>query len=674
MTDVERSSAMTMEATTTTRIDVAGNADLAQKLCWVCISSQPSSSSTGSSEQQTKQYFWPCLLFPNMDSYYEYYCCSGLNDAKNSAATKKETLKLASKVLEKMADEFMVPAFGQNEDEEEVWAGGLTSPTSLQTPVRIAKMLGRGLDDYLEIALDDIQECVTDFTSHLMQNIEAQAKPIAFFGSDHDLEDEESAALYLDFMKSVDEAQYILKTGIHPTAEEALTGPFYRKAEQTLKWFHDMKKKNSNEEQSKPAARQSRRGASRSDTSNGTVAAPAAAESLVKAVNDRYDPMDTEAVDAEGKTVTKSDQSAVRNMNPGIEITDTFDAAVRKLKLAGWDEMMVKTQFRARSKRVYVRPGTSDQFDKKDLKKYLRETYGWVENQKDNSPVKRKGGRPRKDAETQSASVDETKKTKKLRTRGASNTTSAPKKTKKKTASGSTMTPKKVTVTKKKNETKHAVKRKAGRPRKHAGSQSNSAQTASGYTMTPKKVTVTKKKNATKHDMRLSPRRIELATPIMERKKKDGDDKKKNGEQVGRRSGRARVPPGIVIESAGGRTPSGSDYVKQSFERRQNELKKFRSDEEADFYNFNYLMKKLVRSLGWKYGRNPLGGWIYYKPEGRNIKCGGEHMADYFITEMEVIEFCRERNYYSRRAELGLGSSSSSTASNKKKTPNCCTP
>ena len=580
-----------------------------------------------------------------MDSYYQYYCCSGLDDTTNSAATKKETLKLASKVLEKMADEFMVPATGQNDDDnDEAGAGGLTSPTSRQTPVRIAKMLGRGLDDYLEIALEDVQECVTAFSSHLMQNVKAQAKPIAW-----DFEDEESVVLYLDFMKSVDEAQYILKNGVHPTAEIALAGPFYRKAEQTLKLFHDRKKKISNEEQSKPAASQSRRGstlptatnspsASRSETSNGRVAAPAAAESFMEAANDRNDHMATDAgaVAVEGEKLTKSDESAVCNTHPEIQVTDTFDAAVGKLKLAGWDEKMVPPPSSGRWKRVYVHPGTSDQFDKNELKKYLRETYGWS--------VKRKLGRSRKDTETQSTNADEKKKkTKKPKLRGAAKTTSASKKTKKETASGSSMTPKKVTVTK-------------------------------------------KKKNKTKHDLnlspqRLSPRRIELATPIMERKRIDSDKnkKKKNGEQVGRRSGRARVPPGVVIESTGGRTPSLSDYVKQSFERRQNELKKFSSDEEADFYNFNYLMKKLVHGLGWKYGNHPLGGWIYYKPESRLINKGGKHMHDYFLTEKEVIEFCRENNYYDRRAELGLGSSSSSSSSStskRKRSPDfaLCTP
>mmetsp|Transcript_42669 Transcript_42669/g.102906 ORF Transcript_42669/g.102906 Transcript_42669/m.102906 type:complete len:633 (+) Transcript_42669:155-2053(+) len=632
MTDMQRSSA-TM-ATAATMMGVARAVHLAEKLCWVCISTQPSSSSS-TEQPQTKQYFWPCLLFPDIDSYYEYYCCSGREDATNRAASKKEALNLASKILEKMADEFMVPA-SQNDEEEAGAAGMAPSPTSPQTSARIAKMLGHGgLDDYLEIALDDVKECVTDFSSHLMRHVKAQAKPKAFFGSDHDFEDEECAALYVDFMKSVDEAQYILKTGVHPTVETgSTTGPFHRKAEQTLKWFHDKKKKNSNEEQSKPAASQSRR----------RSMFPTDTDAPLASKRDTSIPMETdvEAVAAEDEKSTKSDESTVYNVEPGIEVTDTFDEAVRKLELAGWNEMLVRTPHKMNRKRVYVRPGTSDYFQKKDLEKYLSETYGWGDKQKGDVPATRTlPSRPGKKTTPQTKSADK-KTAKKSATKTVTQAKSVNKKTKKKTSL-------KKTTTKK---------------------------TSGGSSVTPKKVTVTKKKNESKHGKKLSPRKIVFATPKTEVKQKTKSNEKK-GKQVGRRSSRARVPPGILLESAGGRTPSGSDYVKQSFERRQNELKKFSSDDEAEFYNFRNLWRKLDHNLGWRYGSHPLEDHVYYKPGSSHFKEGGKYMVDYFHREKEVVEFCIEQNYYGRRAELGLRSSSSSSSSStptKKKRAQYCTP
>eukprot|EP00529_Nitzschia_sp_RCC80_P011426 CAMPEP_0113509286 /NCGR_PEP_ID=MMETSP0014_2-20120614/37486_1 /TAXON_ID=2857 /ORGANISM="Nitzschia sp." /LENGTH=636 /DNA_ID=CAMNT_0000405089 /DNA_START=37 /DNA_END=1947 /DNA_ORIENTATION=- /assembly_acc=CAM_ASM_000159 len=633
---------------------VARAVDLAEKLCWVCISTQPSPSSSSSTEQQqTKQYFWPCLLFPDID--YDYYCCPGRKDATNNAASKKEALNLASKMLEKMADELMVPA-SQNDEEEAGAADMATSPTSPQTSVRIAKMLGRGLDDYLEIVLDDVKECVTDFSSHLMRHVKAQANPKAFFGSDHDFEDEECAALYVDFMKSVDEAQYILKTGVHPTVETgSTTGPFHRKAEQTLKVFHDKKKEIVSGEQSKPAATQSRRRspfptatdasfASKSEASNEMVAAPAAAESFTKAANQQDDPMDTdvEAVAAEDERSTKSDESTVYNIEPGIEVTDTFNEAVRKLELAGWNEMLVRTPHKMNRKRVYVRPGTSDYFQKKDLEKHLRETYGWGDKQKGNIPTTRTlPSRPGKKTAPQTKIADK-KTTKKSAPKAVTQTKSGNKKTTKKTST-------------KKTTTKKA---------------------SGGSSVTPKKVTVTKKKKESKHGKKLSPRKIDFATPVTELKQKAKSSEKKD-KQVGRRSSRARVPPGILLESAGGRTPSGSDYVKQSFERRQNELKKFSSDDEAEFYNFRNLWRKLDHNLGWRYGSHPLEDHVYYKPGSSHFKEGGKYMVDYFHREKEVVEFCIEQNYYGRRAELRLTSSSSSSSSStptKKKRAQYCTP
>lgn len=126
-----------------------------------------------------------------------------------------------------------------------------------------------------------------------------------------------------------------------------------------------------------------------------------------------------------------------------------------------------------------------------------------------------------------------------------------------------------------------------------------------------------------------------------------------------RQSSRQRKPVTFYGEDADeGRQPqSGTPAIKR---KTMMEL-----DEKDAFYHFVDLMDTLKKNGGWKYVRpnKNLGysagsvlrnNYAYEIPNARQERDGGEHLIDFFFTEQEVIDYCKGRQYYERRYELGL--------------------
>jgi hypothetical protein len=81
---------------------------------------------------------------------------------------------------------------------------------------------------------------------------------------------------------------------------------------------------------------------------------------------------------------------------------------------------------------------------------------------------------------------------------------------------------------------------------------------------------------------------------------------------------------------------------------------KFKSEEEEEFYNFRNLMKDLKNKCGWKYLPAKTRSWHYVLPGRPKEQKGGKNLEDFFFEESEVIQYCKNHNYYERRHELGL--------------------
>jgi hypothetical protein len=585
-------------------VEKANSDILGEKLCWVCISQSKDDDESSGTMDKARQYFWPCLLFRNIDSYYQYYCCSDRNDV-NAAASKKDVLSLASKILEKMADELMTGFDGEAENAESDDAKMTPTSTSKhQTGAMIAKMLGRGADDYLEIAMDDAVECVTDFSTHMVLHIKNQTNPAAFSCAvgDGRIVDDDSAVLYLDFMKAVDDAQYVLKTGLHPTLETAITsGKFYSQAMATLKALRE-KTKNGRSYKSAALTSQPQIGAA-FPTSTDPPFATNNGTSPTREVNTQATKADEDSMETEfekdAKLIPQSGKSTFHNIEPEIKPTDSFDETIRKLELAGWHNIYDE----ASNQRVYASPDSSQRYTKSHLCQYLRNTYGWknmVETDKDDT---------------------------------VSTTPLGPAKN----VAAKTKSPKK--ATKKTNETQNKSK-------------------STGSSTTPKTVTATKKARKTKPSCASPGRMFQTPQP-------------KEGE-IGRRSIRVKTPTGTAIELSGGKLPSYSDYVKQSYLKKASQLEQYKSEEEAKFYNFRNLMDILKRH-GWRYVHHPLKDHTYVRVGGKAYNKGGKHKEDYFHEEREVIDYCKAHDYYGRRHELGLVSPQSSSASSSSKSSSSTT-
>mmetsp|Transcript_58169 Transcript_58169/g.65111 ORF Transcript_58169/g.65111 Transcript_58169/m.65111 type:complete len:663 (+) Transcript_58169:162-2150(+) len=98
---------------------------------------------------------------------------------------------------------------------------------------------------------------------------------------------------------------------------------------------------------------------------------------------------------------------------------------------------------------------------------------------------------------------------------------------------------------------------------------------------------------------------------------------------------------------------NGGDDVESPKKKRKKLV--FSTEDEEAFYAFQSLMKKLVSRLDWKYlqgvGLHP---YEYVFPNCKSGKQGGTYLNDFFCEETEVIEFCLAKNYYARRHELNL--------------------
>jgi hypothetical protein len=109
-----------------------------------------------------------------------------------------------------------------------------------------------------------------------------------------------------------------------------------------------------------------------------------------------------------------------------------------------------------------------------------------------------------------------------------------------------------------------------------------------------------------------------------------------------RSSTRKRAPRGALEDE---------DMLQRS--KKQSKIFHFKSDAEADFYNFGPLMNRLKKH-GWKYRGGNLGGWTYIIPRHNGPKQGGQEKVDYFTEEEDVVEYCMNNQYFERRQELGL--------------------
>ncbi len=84
------------------------------------------------------------------------------------------------------------------------------------------------------------------------------------------------------------------------------------------------------------------------------------------------------------------------------------------------------------------------------------------------------------------------------------------------------------------------------------------------------------------------------------------------------------------------------------------QLFKFNSEDEEEFYHFPTLIKKLTEKCGWKYKSASIQTWQYILPDRPSEGMKGNHLEDFFYEEAEVVQYCMNNNYYERRHELGL--------------------
>ena len=90
-------------------------------------------------------------------------------------------------------------------------------------------------------------------------------------------------------------------------------------------------------------------------------------------------------------------------------------------------------------------------------------------------------------------------------------------------------------------------------------------------------------------------------------------------------------------------------------------IMEYASHEEIEFYGFSNLMPQLKEKMGWGYQRNQQRNgtsrsWDYVLPGRRGEIEGGQLNRDYFRTWWKVVRYCMDRQYYTRRVELGLRS------------------
>ena len=92
----------------------------------------------------------------------------------------------------------------------------------------------------------------------------------------------------------------------------------------------------------------------------------------------------------------------------------------------------------------------------------------------------------------------------------------------------------------------------------------------------------------------------------------------------------------------------------ESPKKRNTKRFEFCTDEEAKFYEFKHLIKKL-KLMQWTYITGPRGSlqsYCYVLPGRKAPFKGGEYGTDFFNDEDEVIDYCVKQNYYNQWMKL----------------------